>query len=139
MPETFSPLANHNVRLLVIDDEPAIGRTLAIILADQFEVHTATSGPEALAILARDPRFDVILCDLRMPQMTGVDVYRIAVERRRELASRFVFTTGGELAEPTRAFLDEVTVPIVEKPFALDILCNVLRERATEPASVLYG
>jgi CheY-like chemotaxis protein len=138
MPDLLSPLVNHNARLLVIDDEPAIGRTLAITLGDQFEVHTATSGPEALAILARDPRFDVILCDLRMPKMTGVDVYRIAVERRRELACRFVFATGGDLTEPTRALLQETSVPIVEKPFDLGILCRVLRERATEPASPAY-
>jgi CheY-like chemotaxis protein len=140
MSDVLSPLANPNIRLLVIDDEPAIGRTLAITLSDQFDVQTATSGPEALAILARDPRFDVILCDLRMPEMSGVDFYRIAVERRRELAARFVFTTGGEFTDAARVFLDEVTVPIVEKPFDLDILCKVLRDRATEvDDSVTYG
>jgi DNA-binding NtrC family response regulator len=132
MPDVLSPLANQHIRLLVIDDEPAIGRTLAITLSDEFEVQTATSGPQALAILARDPRFDVILCDLRMPEMSGVDFYRIAVERRSELASRFVFTTGGEFTDAARVFLEEVTVPIVEKPFDLTILCKVLRDRATE-------
>jgi DNA-binding NtrC family response regulator len=129
MAESLTPESNRAIRLLVIDDEAAIGRTLAITLADEFDVHTATSGPEGLAILARDPRFDVILCDLRMPNMAGIDVFRVAVERQRELGPRFVFTTGGDFAEPTCS-LDDVAVPIVEKPFSLDHLRQVLWDRA---------
>src|ERR1019366_3468677 len=79
------------LELLVVDDEIAIGRTLAIALADEFEVATATSGRAALAILAGEPRFDVVLCDLMMPDVSGMDVHERIARERPELAKRFVF------------------------------------------------
>ena len=113
----------------MIDDEIAIGRTLAIGLADEFDVKTATSGREALALLGSDASFDVILCDLMMPDVSGMDVYERIARSRPELARRFVFVTGGAFTERARAFVEEVGLPVVEKPFALAKLPQMLRER----------
>ena len=73
--EVAAPPAARRLRLLVVDDEIAIGRTLAIALSDEFQVTTATSGREALQLLAGDAPFDVVLCDLMMPDVSGMDVY----------------------------------------------------------------
>jgi PAS domain S-box-containing protein len=118
------------LELLVVDDEIAIGRTLAIALADEFEVATATSGRAALAILAGEPRFDVVLCDLMMPDVSGMDVHERIARERPELAKRFVFVTGGAFTERARRFVDEVGLPVIEKPFDLTKLPALLRERA---------
>jgi CheY-like chemotaxis protein/two-component sensor histidine kinase len=121
---------SRRLELLVVDDEIAIGRTLAIALADEFEVATATSGRAALAILAGEPRFDVVLCDLMMPDVSGMDVHERIARERPELAKRFVFVTGGAFTERARRFVDEVGLPVIEKPFDLTKLPALLRERA---------
>jgi len=118
------------LELLVVDDEIAIGRTLAIALADEFEVATATSGRAALAVLAGEQRFDVVLCDLMMPDVSGMDVHERVAWERPELAQRFVFVTGGAFTERARKFVDEVGLPVIEKPFDLTKLPALLRERA---------
>jgi len=118
------------LRLLVIDDELAIGRTLAISLADEFEVSTAGSGRQALELLESDRRFDAVLCDLMMPDVSGMDVYDRVAEKSPDLAARFVFVTGGAFTERSRAFVDRVGAPVLEKPFDLASLSALLRERA---------
>ncbi len=121
------------LKLLVVDDEIAIGRTLAIALADEFEVTTATSGRAALAALAAatgEPPVDVVLCDLMMPDVSGMDVHERIARERPALAQRFVFVTGGAFTERARKFVDEVGLPVIEKPFDLAKLPALLRERA---------
>jgi PAS domain S-box-containing protein len=128
--EAASARAPHRLRLLVVDDEIAIGRTLAIALSDEFQVTTATSGREALELLAGDAPFDVVLCDLMMPDVSGMDVYERVAKERPELAARFVFVTGGAFTERARAFVERVGPAVVEKPFELASLPAMLRARA---------
>jgi PAS domain S-box-containing protein len=118
------------LRVLIIDDELAIGRTLAIGLADEFEVSTAESGRQALEILESDRRFDAVLCDLMMPDISGMDVYDRVTEKSPELAARFVFVTGGAFTERSRTFVERVGAPVLEKPFDLASLSALLRQRA---------
>jgi CheY-like chemotaxis protein len=121
----------HRLRLLVVDDEIAIGRTLAIALSDEFDVATATSGREALELLGQGDGYDVILCDLMMPDVSGMDVYERIAERRPEMARRFVFVTGGAFTDRARAFVDKVRAPVIEKPFELSTLPKLLRGTAS--------
>src|SRR4051812_29214836 len=62
-------------RVLVIDDEAAVGRTIQRLLGERHEVVVLTSGVQALELLERGESFDAILCDMSMPGMTGIDVY----------------------------------------------------------------
>ncbi len=117
------------LRLLVVDDEVALGRTLAVALADEFDITLAASGREAIATLGEKP-FDVILCDLMMPDVSGMDVYERMERQAPELTRRFVFVTGGAFTERARAFVERVAAPVVEKPFELSTLPVLLRERA---------
>ena len=95
-----APPERWRFRLLVVDDETAIGRTLAIALADECDVKTATSGREALEILRSDQEFDVVLCDLMMPDVSGMDVHERIARDRPDVARRFVFVTGGAFTQP---------------------------------------
>lgn len=117
-------------RILVVDDEPAIGRSLGALLAQDHDVRVMTSGAEALAeLLENATAYDVVLCDLMMPHVTGMDIHaRLAEERPNELR-KLVFMTGGAFTEPAIAFLERVDSPRLEKPFTLDTLKNILGER----------
>ena len=100
--------------------------------ADGFEVATATSGREALELLAAEDRFDVVLCDLMMPDVSGMDVYERVAEVSPGLAARFVFVTGGAFTGRARAFVEQVGAPVLEKPFDLVTLSPILRKRAAQ-------
>jgi len=126
-----APPREKRLRLLVVDDEIAIGRTLAIALGDVFDVSTATSGREALALIEGGEReFDVVLCDLMMPDVSGMDVYERVVVHAPSLARRFVFVTGGAFTDRARAFIERVQTPVIEKPFDLATLPDLLRSQA---------
>ena len=63
-------------RVLVIDDEAAVGRTIQRLLGEQYEVVVLTAGKDAIDLLVgKEADFDLILCDLTMPDVTGMDVY----------------------------------------------------------------
>ena len=104
-------------RVLVIDDEPLIAETVRRILGDAHEVAAATSGAEALALLSKDNAFDVLLCDLMMPEMSGIDLYETLAQQSSGMAARMVVMTGGAFTERALTFLRERALPIVEKPF----------------------
>ena len=106
------------LRVLVIDDEPAIAQVLVAAL-EEHEVVAATSGEQALAILAEAPDFDVIVCDMAMPAMTGLELHARVARERPQLANRFVFMTGGALGRAASELLKSGDHPCVLKPFSL--------------------
>jgi len=118
-------------RVLLIDDEVHLAQGLQRALAPEHEVVLATSGHEAKEILEADDRFDVILCDLMMPDVTGMEVFAYVKSARPHLAPRVVFMTGGAFTARARAFLDEVPNRCIEKPFELGRLRSVIREVKT--------
>jgi signal transduction histidine kinase len=104
-------------RILVVDDEVAIGRALMRSLARFHDVSILTSGAEALARIASGERFDVILSDLMMPEVTGMEIYEELSRIAPDQAKRMAFLTGGAFTERARLFLDGVPNPRIEKPF----------------------
>src|SRR4051812_26058980 len=115
-------------RVLLIDDEVNLASGLERALSGEHDVVLATSGREAKAILARDDRFDVVLCDLMMPDVTGMEVFAYIKADRPKLADRTVFMTGGAFTAGARTFLEEVANRRIEKPFDLDRLRALIRE-----------
>ncbi|MCX4241855.1 hybrid sensor histidine kinase/response regulator [Paraliomyxa miuraensis] len=103
-------------RVLIIDDDPLVANSLRRLLANR-EVQIADSGRRGIEILRENDRFEVVLCDLMMPEVSGIDVYETVLEERPDLAERFIFMTGGAFTERARAFLDRVSNPKLEKPF----------------------
>ncbi len=116
-------------RILVVDDEAAIGSTLRRALSEEHDIESLTNAREALRRLAAGDRFDVILCDLMMPVMTGVEFYEALSRVDPEQARRIIFMTGGAFTPTAKNFLDGVQNPRLEKPFDLQLLRALLLEQ----------
>jgi PAS domain S-box-containing protein len=120
-------------RVLVIDDEAAITGLLARALRNEaYEVTTVKGGQAALAALEEN-RFDLIVCDLMMPEMSGEEFYREATRRWPQLAHSFVFMTGGAFTPAGRQFLASVPAPVLEKPFRISDLLRCVSRRLRGP------
>ena len=120
-------------RVLVVDDEELVARPLRTFLERRGFVPTVVGGGrDALHRLDRGECFDVVLCDLIMPEMTGSELYRALLERHPRHAERVVFMTGGAASPDVAAFLENTDRPVLEKPFDLGRLAEVLREVAMD-------
>lgn len=104
-------------RVLVVDDEPMLAGLVETVLRDQQEVVVRERAREALDLILLGERFDVLLCDLMMPGMTGIDLYQELLVQAPDQAARVVFMTGGAFTQHARSFLDTVANPRLEKPF----------------------
>jgi CheY-like chemotaxis protein len=103
--------------ILIIDDEPGIVSALAYLLRrDGYHVDTAGNGRLALEKL-RGRAYDLILCDLRMPELDGPGLYRALEEYLPHLLRRMIFLTGDTLSSEAREFLEEAGVSRLNKPF----------------------
>jgi PAS domain S-box-containing protein len=122
----------HSARVLIVDDEPAILRALSRVLSG-YQVTRALSGKEAVAHIERSGPFDVVFCDVMMPELSGIDVY----ERAREVCpgqeQRIVFITGGAFTEQAAAFIDSIDNPKLSKPFDAGEVRALVRSLTREP------
>lgn len=114
-------------RVLVIDDEPMIGKVSAQMLKGH-EVLVADSGSAGREVLARDQRFDVILCDLMMPGFTGMDLYQWLADEHPELTGRIVFVTGGAFTPRAGKLLKEVPNLRLQKPFRREMIRTLVQK-----------
>jgi len=102
--------------ILVIDDEPSVLRALAGLLRrDGYHVGTASNGRHALAQLQAQP-YDVILCDLRMPELDGPAFYALLTRQYPALRQRVIFLTADTGGEASRTFLAQCGRPWLRKP-----------------------
>jgi PAS domain S-box-containing protein len=104
-------------RVLVIDDEVAVGRSLRLLLAPENDVIAVTSGQDALSRLAAGERFDAILCDLMMPDISGIELYNRLAHVAPDYQERIIFMTGGAFTQQARDFLAKLDRPHLDKPF----------------------
>jgi CheY-like chemotaxis protein len=118
-------------RVLVVDDEAAVGRTIQRLLAERHDVVVLTSGQDAIAMLAGGAEFDVVLCDISMPEVTGIDVYQRVMAARPEMGERFVFMTGGTFTARMREFFETSTHERIDKPFDLDVLRAIVGDKVS--------
>ncbi len=116
-------------RILVVDDEEMIVNLLKDFFSDEHEVSAETEAAAALSRFQAGERFDLILCDLMMPHVTGMDLFAKLEEIAPDQATRMVFLTGGTFTPRARTFLDQTRNPWVEKPFQIDALRAVINER----------
>jgi CheY-like chemotaxis protein len=116
-------------RVLLIDDDQMIGNAVRRTLSGEHDVEVLTSAQEALELIVAGRRFDVILCDMMMPVVTGMDFYDRLHQAVREQAERVIFLTGGAFTVRAREFLDRVPNVCMEKPFKLQNLRALMNER----------
>jgi DNA-binding NtrC family response regulator len=124
-------------RILVVDDEPAIGRALQRNLAPHHDVVAMTSARMALQRVLGGDEFDVVICDLLMPDMTGMQFYEALEEAKSALVGRVIFFTGGAYTSTARDFLNRVQNPRIEKPFQLSELLVAIRALLVGPGAPL--
>jgi DNA-binding response OmpR family regulator len=118
-------------RLFVVDDEPSIRAAITRFLTRrQWVVEEAEDGRIALDMLlhSEPDRYDVVMCDLRMPHVSGVELYRTLRVSRPDLVRRLLFSTGDVVSSDAADFLEESGRPVIEKPFELARLEELLQE-----------
>ncbi len=119
------PRITERGRVLVIDDEAAFADSLRDILSDMHTVTVARSGRAGVELLLDDDSFDLVLCDVMMPDISGLGVLDELARRRPSVCARFVFMTGGAVTDTTREMLELVDRPVLEKPFTREELDRV--------------
>lgn len=126
LPRVITRRPDGKARILIVDDEPLILRSVARLLREQHDVETAEDGLVALQKIIEEGPFDLILCDLMMPSMTGMDLFEEVRRRSPETADAFVFLTGGAFTDRARTFLASVTNPKLDKPIEPNLLRSII-------------
>jgi CheY-like chemotaxis protein len=103
-------------RILVVDDDPLVGSALRRMLSVDHTVTTKTSARDALAHLRAGEPCDIVICDVMMPEMTGIELHAELERTDPATADKIVFMTGGAFTPSARAFLEKVRNPRVDKP-----------------------
>ena len=119
-------------RVLVIDDEVAVGRSISLLLAPDYEVTAVTRAHDALERIGAGERFDAIVCDVMMPEMSGIELYQQLARSAPEQLARVVFLTGGAFTVQARDFLATAQRPQLDKPFTERDLRRAI-DRVTSP------
>ncbi len=119
------------LHILVIDDEPSIAAYLKHALSEH-QVATAGSGEEAMAALDA-LKFDVVLCDLIMPGVTGMDLHDHTLRTNPALAKRFVFMTGAVFTERAQLLVGSTPNPVIYKPFGIPDVLGAIQQVMAEP------
>jgi CheY-like chemotaxis protein len=123
-------------KILVIDDQPNVVTTLRLLL-DECAVTGALSASEAYAELAKR-RFDLVLCDIVMPDVNGVGIFNRLEETAPEVLPRLVFMTGGSTMPEISSFLSRIPNRCLQKPFTEEELRRAIASTlAAAPAASL--
>ncbi len=103
--------------VLFVDDERFLLNAYERAFSGRVHVHLAHGGDEAIKMLDSNGQIDVVLCDLVMPRVSGVEVYAWVRANRPDLGERFVLVTGGQQSERYRDFVQRTGLPVIHKPF----------------------
>ena len=117
-----SPVQARRARVLVVDDDMSVAEALKRVLAREHDVVVVNDGRCALERIRAGQTFDVIFCDLMMPEMTGMSFFAELAEMAPEVSARVVFISGGAFSPGAAAFLDCVPNRLIEKPFDFQAL-----------------
>jgi len=117
------------LKVLVIDDDALVARAFARILRGH-EVALSSSGRDGLARLIGDAGFDIVFCDMMMPDLSGMDVFDALVKDRADLVPRVVFMTGGTFTDRARGFRERVQNRFIEKPIDAAVVARLLADCA---------
>ncbi len=124
--------AGSALRVLVVEDEPAVAEGVRLLLEQDYDVVVAGGGEEALRVLSLGGHFDAVLCDLMMPRVSGIDLHRRLAAERPGMEHKMVFMTGGAFTVEAEDFLASVGNPQVHKPFTFESLDATLKAVARQ-------
>lgn len=119
-------------RILVVEDEPTICELCRRILADEgFTVDIAVNGKLAQDIIEKQ-QSDLYLLDIKLPVMTGKELYQWLQEKHPQLISRVIFISGSVVSGDTQSFLEQAGRPFLPKPFTTDELKAIVTKTLKE-------
>jgi nitrogen-specific signal transduction histidine kinase/CheY-like chemotaxis protein len=133
-PAAPAPAPGRRGRILVLDDDERVATALRRILERDHDVDVATDPRAALERVRGGESWDVVFCDLMMPEMSGMDWFEEARRAAPDLGARVVFVTGGAFTDAAREFLERVPNARMEKPFTPDEVRAVVAERLPRQA-----
>lgn len=114
-------------RVLVVEDEPTVARLIGDVLEDEgLHVEAWLDGREALERAAEED-YDLVICDMKMPELDGEHFYKMLAGSGNPLSRRFLFVTGDVVAAHTHDFLERNQIPHVAKPFRVEELTEKVR------------
>src|SRR5262249_27528319 len=113
-----------------------VADALRMVLAVDYDVDAECDPRRALGRLLSGERFDVVLCDLMMSDLTGMALHRAVVAQAPEVARRFIFMTGGAFTPEGRAFLEAIPNFRLQKPFDRVHLDETVRRALAKQRSV---
>ena len=126
-PHTAAPVRRGT--LLLVDDDVLFTTSLRRLFAAEHDVTVINDGRIALERLLGGEQFDVILCDLMMPNLTGAELHAAIREKNPEVADHMIFITGGAFSPASQQFLERITNLCFEKPCDLQELRSAVRRR----------
>jgi CheY-like chemotaxis protein len=126
-------MRKERARVLLVDDEPGIRAVYPEVLGSEYDVSVAANGREALHVLSERDDFDVIVCDLTMPEMDGPALYDALRSRSPQLLDRVLFCSGGLISARLREFAAKIPNVFLDKPISLDVLCAAIERIARGP------
>jgi signal transduction histidine kinase/ActR/RegA family two-component response regulator len=126
-PASARSVPEEKPRMLVLDDDALVGEAIARCVQAEADVEVLSDTREVLVRLAAGTRWDLVLCDLMMPGLSGMDLYREVLARAPDAAGSIVFMTGGAFTPRARAFVASVGKRCVEKPIDADALREIVR------------
>jgi len=121
-------VADSGVRILIVDDEPGVARSLRRALREH-DVTVSLGGREALGLLRANTPYDLIFCDLMMPDVTGMDLYDEVARHHPGIEERMIFMTGGAFTTQAKSFLERIPNLWIEKPFDIRQVQDLVRQR----------
>jgi CheY-like chemotaxis protein len=115
--------------VLVIDDEALVTSAVARVLSeDKHDVVVVENARNALELIQGGAHFDLVLCDLMMPQVTGMEFHALVKRAFPQMTDSIVFLTGGAFTPSAREFLESVPNARIEKPFVARELRNIVNQ-----------
>jgi CheY-like chemotaxis protein len=117
-------------KALVVDDQPMLGKAIRRMLAG-FDVTVLGDAREAFMLIEEGERFDVIISDLMMPFMNGMDLHAAIARIAPDQVARMIFMTGGAFTPQARDFFDQISCPMLEKPFERATLLAAIEDLLT--------
>jgi len=130
-PPSHSILPTPRGTILIVDDEPAIIRSTRRILEKEHDILAAASAAEALDIIRSGRKIDLLLLDVFMPEMSGLDLAEVLKRQHQGLASRIIFITGGASDQEVSRYMARTKLPVLEKPLDIHLLNTRIAEMLT--------
>ena len=118
-----TPTVNKKGRILVVDDEPGVRELLGKVMTEMgHSVDVISDAGSAMKIIDAGTIYDVILSDIRMPGMNGVDLCSLIIRKIPEMKNRIIVITGDVMGADIKAFLNTNKLAYLAKPFDIKVL-----------------